>query len=215
MNELKNIIRYDDLVFDVGANTGNMTQVYSDLGARVVAFEANPDLIANLTHRFAFNQNILIENKALCDRKGFATLNVCTESNVLSTCNPEWFKGRFRNYTWNKKISIPSITLDIAILFFGPPRYIKIDVEGFEPQVISGLSTPVDFLSFEFTSEFFINAGICINHLKNIGMSKFNLKIAENKSLLLPKWLSFDAFFEFFSDIKSEKNLWGDIFAKI
>jgi 16S rRNA A1518/A1519 N6-dimethyltransferase RsmA/KsgA/DIM1 with predicted DNA glycosylase/AP lyase activity len=37
------------LVFDIGANVGEYTQAFLDLGARVVAVEPNPDLARKLT----------------------------------------------------------------------------------------------------------------------------------------------------------------------
>ena len=41
-------------------------------------------------------------------------------------------------------------TLDAMIAAHGLPRYIKIDVEGYEAEVLSGLSQPVDLVSFEY-----------------------------------------------------------------
>jgi len=49
---LSEIIRADDLVFDVGANIGKMTYAYTWAGARIVAIEPQPYCIAELAKYF-------------------------------------------------------------------------------------------------------------------------------------------------------------------
>ncbi|EHJ47346.1 methyltransferase FkbM family [Solidesulfovibrio carbinoliphilus subsp. oakridgensis] len=211
---LKDFLQPGDLVFDVGANIGKSTQHYLDLGARVVAFEANPRLAATLCRRFAATPQAFIENKAVADRPGIVTLNICTQSPVLSTCNPQWFTGRFKQYLWDEKVQVPSVTLDMAMDFFGTPRFMKIDVEGFERQVLSGLSRPIGLLSFEFTIEFIENMGRCLEHLESIGMTKFNLGLAEHDALALPEWLSGEEVKTLAGDLgRRDGGLWGDVYA--
>src|SRR5690348_14148592 len=43
----------EDLVFDVGLHRGQDTAYYLAMGYRVVAFEANPDLVREFRSRFA------------------------------------------------------------------------------------------------------------------------------------------------------------------
>jgi hypothetical protein len=47
-------------------------------------------------------------------------------------------------------IEVPVVTLDALIAQHGEPAFVKIDVEGYEPQVLRGLTRPVQALSFEF-----------------------------------------------------------------
>lgn len=77
-------------------------------------------------------------------------------------------------------IYVPTETLDNVIRKLGVPEYIKIDVEGSEKEVITGLSTPVRFLSFENCTPVFLNEGIeSINHLEHIsnGKAVFNIYV--------------------------------------
>ena len=45
---------------------------------------------------------------------------------------------------------VPVVTLDAAIEHYGVPAYCKIDVEGWEFEVLRGLSQAVDLISLEF-----------------------------------------------------------------
>ena len=49
-------------------------------------------------------------------------------------------------------IRVPITTLDSLIARHGVPTFIKIDVEGFEFEVLVGLSRPINAISFEFTT---------------------------------------------------------------
>lgn len=64
---------------------------------------------------------------------------------------------------WSRQNVVPMTTLDTLIEHFGVPQFIKIDVEGFEEKVISGLSTQPPLLSFEFTAMFLPSAIRCLD----------------------------------------------------
>jgi hypothetical protein len=58
---------------------------------------------------------------------------------------------RFQRIRWDNVISVPLVTLDELIARYGEPQFCKIDVEGFEHEVLSGLSQPLPALSFALT----------------------------------------------------------------
>jgi len=45
---------------------------------------------------------------------------------------------------------VPIKTLDQLIATYGRPKYIKIDVEGYELPVIGGMHAKIDLISFEY-----------------------------------------------------------------
>ncbi|MEV4417521.1 FkbM family methyltransferase [Catellatospora sp. NPDC049609] len=57
---------------------------------------------------------------------------------------------RFGGVRWDRRIEVPVVTLDDLIARHGPPAFCKIDVEGFETEVLRGLSRPLHALSFEY-----------------------------------------------------------------
>src|ERR1700677_2231438 len=68
-------IRPGDLVFDVGANVGVYAEIFSELGAEVVAVEPNP-YCCRLLQRFAQNRNVRIEPRAAGETPGKIALHL-------------------------------------------------------------------------------------------------------------------------------------------
>ena len=80
-------------------------------------------------------------------------------------------------------------TLDALIAEHGAPAFIKIDVEGFEDQVLAGLSRPVCALAFEFLPSMPDVAEACIARLESLGRYEFNLMTGERLQFLSPGWV--------------------------
>ena len=201
------------LVFDIGANCGNKTEAYLYHGARVVCVEPQPMCLDILKKKFNHNQNVSIVPKAIAEKCGNIELFICKNS-VFSSCSQPWMKeGRFANQgKWEQKILVATTTLDELIKQFGIPKFCKIDVEGFEYQVLSGLSTKIPLISFEFTLEFIKTAQACIDLLTKLGYQKFNVALGETSDLALQQWVSGQEVIAFL--LQQKKNDWGDIYAK-
>jgi len=168
------------LIFDVGANMGNYTALFAKRGAKVIAFEPQPFCFDFIGFRFMFNRKVKRVQAALGERESQMEMTIST-AHTLSSLNPEWIRKvneseRFRQHgpKWDRKIAVAVTTLDKAIQKYGTPDYIKIDVEGFEKSVLSGLTQPVKTVSFEFTlPELKADALFCVDQLSKTGNYRY------------------------------------------
>jgi len=150
-------VRRGDLVFDVGAHMGTYTEVFVELGAKVVAVEPNPMCCERLK-RMAKTRDIRVENCAAGDVMGKLDLHICNENPSISTVSDEWYAAAqrspaHRNNKWLGTVEVGVVTLDQLADRHGVPILVKIDAEGFDDHVLRGMSFRPLAVSFEFNLE--------------------------------------------------------------
>ncbi|MBI4500793.1 MAG: FkbM family methyltransferase [Gemmatimonadetes bacterium] len=122
-----------DVVFDCGAHHGLTPLVFSELvgeKGRVVAFEPHPKNVQIINRNVAINgrTNIKVEQYAL--GMGRSTIRLRDKSNASVAWRPT-----------RKDVIVEVISLDEYAAQAGLyPTFVKIDVEGYEQQVIEGAS---------------------------------------------------------------------------
>lgn len=144
-----------DVGFDVGAHVGNRVRAWRRLGAHVVAIEPQPDFLRILRLFFGRNQGVTIIGSAVGAQAGTARLGISSATPTVSSMSPDWIESvttdsSFAKVRWDRSIEVQVATLDDLIAAHGIPAFCKIDVEGFEGDVLRGLSRPVRALSFEY-----------------------------------------------------------------
>ncbi|NUN70024.1 MAG: FkbM family methyltransferase [Bacteroidetes bacterium] len=211
----RDFISAGDLVFDVGANLGERSKIFRALNAKVIAIEPTQYCSAYLVKLFRGDSNATVVSKALGEADGIGEISVNEKLPVLSTMSKKWStESRFsKDYSWEKKEVISIVTLDSLIEQFGIPRFCKIDVEGFEFNVLSGLSQPIQFISFEFLNEFIGDAEKCVDRLNSIGSFVYNYNIGEEMDFALPGWTDSATLFRSIKEMNNP-SLWGDIYAR-
>lgn len=213
-----------DLCFDIGANIGNRIGVFLKLGAIVVAVEPQNSCMRKLLKKYGNNNKVFLVNKALGSREGKGNL-ILSNSHTVSSMSREWidcirdsdmFFTSTSAFQWHENVTVPITTLDKLIRKYGSPAVCKIDVEGFEYQVIKGLSKPVKVISFEFTpTPKLINWSIeSIKHLSTIGNVQFNYSFTESMILALPEWVDDGKICNILLSIPHKTAFSGDIYAR-
>lgn len=211
-------VKPGDLVFNVGANVGTRTQVFVNLDARVVAVEPQPEMAAQLRHTWydGHPAGVTIIEAAAGPVDGEVEMMLCTD-NQLATCAPGWaeaLRDRWPAERWERTITVRQVTLDSLIEEFGRPDFVKIDVEGYEEQVLTGLSRRIPTLCFEATIPYIAPALRCVTRLRyRLGMSRFNYVVQEEMKLMLPKWARAAEMIEILRGLP-EKVFYVDVFAR-
>ncbi|MFI5130100.1 MAG: FkbM family methyltransferase [Chitinophagales bacterium] len=131
MGFLLHFLRKDDLFVDVGANIGSYTVLAGGhVGAKVVSVEPVPRTFEYLKTNIAINQisdKVRVYNFALGNEKGHISF-----TSTLDTMN-HVATGMEEN-----TIQVPVETLDAILENEKEPGLLKIDVEGFETNVLNG-----------------------------------------------------------------------------
>ena len=211
-------LRPGDLCFDVGANLGNRTRCFLHLGCRVVAVEPQTTCFQQLRRHFGGNPGVNLVHMALGRSHGTATLHT-SRDHVLSSISEEFIggtraSGRFAGTAWDGMETVGMTTLDSLVAEFGMPAFVKIDVEGYESEVLSGLSVPVPALSIEWVPEMPANARACLHHLAGLADYEFNISWGESMRFSRPAWRSLESILAVIGEFEGEASLFGDIYAR-
>jgi FkbM family methyltransferase len=204
---LGQFVKAGDLAFDVGANIGNRTAILLSLGATVVAFEPQPICAREVAAHGS--QRLTVVQKAVGETEGTAQFHLKAATTHASFL-PDW--GGMDDVG---VMTVSVTTLDKAIEQFGLPAFCKIDVEGFEPEVLRGLSHRIPAISLEYHCD---EHGIertktCLNLLSKLGNYSVNFTGQEEAILLSSNWLTVPEFIKSFPDcVKGEG--YGDLFVR-
>ncbi len=207
------------LAFDLGAHVGNRVRCWRGLGARVVAVEPQPDLLRVLHLLYGRDEGVTLVPEAVGRELGRAALWVSERHPTVTTLSADWARRvctepSFHGVRWREAAQVPVTTLDDLIQRFGEPAFIKIDVEGYEPEVLLGLSRPVAALSFEYLAVAMDAALSCIDRLETLGDYRFNWSPGESHRLGSLRWLDAAGIRSFLTGLPDNAGS-GDVYARI
>jgi FkbM family methyltransferase len=183
-----------DLAFDIGAHVGGRVRTWRRLGARVVAVEPQPDCLRVLRLLFGRDRGVTIEPRAVGAQVGRARLGVSTATPTVSSMSQDWRESvsadrSFARVRWDRSVEVEVTTLDELIAEHGVPAFCKIDVEGFEADVLAGLSQPLPALSFEYLPPTHERALAVLERVQQLGRYRYNYSPVETMRFASDRWL--------------------------
>jgi hypothetical protein len=120
----------------------------------------------------------------------------------------------FRKVKWDGSTKVRVTTLDDLIREHGIPAFCKIDVEGFEAEVLKGLSQPLPCLSVEYLPADAGAARSCIRRIAALGDYEFNVSPIETMRLAWERWKPRGAV-ESFLEKQPRAGRSGDVYARL
>lgn len=189
-----------ELIFDVGANAGHKAIIFRRLAKKVICFEPDPDSARTLRRRFWLKPEICIRQLGVSSDSGILEFQRVSAGSPFNSFSKTWVENQK-----SKEDSIASMqgdsipvqvkTLDQLIGVYGKPDFIKIDVEGFEIEVLKGLTQPINLISFECNLPKFKEQSIeCVQKLITLSSSYvFNFVTSDNQWKFENDWMGHDA----------------------
>jgi FkbM family methyltransferase len=218
MNIFDDLIAEGSLCFDVGANVGKKTDLFLSLGAKVVCIEPQANCIDTLSEKFKDNKNVKIINTALGEKEDELDIFI-SPSDTVSTMSRDFIETtsleRFKGIVWDKKEKVKVTTLDNIISRYGLPYYCKIDVEGYELEVLKGLTKKIKFISVEFTPELKNKTFECISAIDKIAEYEYNYSEGESHLFTFETWKTSEEIIKFLRKNNDFRVSFGDLYAKL
>ena len=210
-------LQMEDLIFDIGANHGQKTDIFLRLGARVVAVEPDELNQGVLKQKFLemriVKKPVVIVGKAVGDRKSVETMWIDAPGSAKNTLSRKWVEtlrvddSRFgTKLDFAKRREIETVTVEDLIESYGAPFFIKIDVEGYELSVLRGMRRSVPYISFEVNLPEFRPEGLeCVEYLGQLSPNgRFNYAGDCQDGLVLDEWMEKREFLRVLSHCNEE-----------
>ena len=205
-------------LYDIGANRGLYADANMQKYDELILVDANAALCEGLRNKYRGNPNVKIV-QALISKNKDAVFFICPQADTISTADVQWMtSSRFSNtYTWIPATNqVPVKTLDELLQEYGPASFIKIDVEGYELNVLSSLTHNPCPLNFEWADEKQEEMIQTLEHLFGLGYRRFFIQYRDDYDVEVQEdeWVSYD---EVLKQVRSfnpqRKYLWGMIWA--
>lgn len=188
----------NNMVFDIGLHTGEDTEYYLFRGFRVVAVDANPDLIERARKYFS---NYLETNQLVL--LNLAVFNKDNEEIDFNISRVTDWSSLYRQISnrksqFHKTIKVKTKRLSSLMMEFGIPYYCKIDVEGCDEMSLETLSNIDEIPKFisveteclgEFEDITDAQALATLNRLHVLGYNQFKLIEQSTLNVLRPDYI--------------------------
>ncbi|MEM6635089.1 MAG: FkbM family methyltransferase [Pseudomonadota bacterium] len=206
------------VVFDIGAHVGDRTGSFLRLGATVVALEPQPLVFRALRRIYGRCPRATLLPMAAGARKGELDFFLNPGNPTVATAAREFISAAsgaagWEGQTWDGLTQVRVTTLDTLIEQHGVPDFVKIDVEGYEAEVLKGVSIALPLLSFEVTTIQRAAGDECIDRLSMLGAYRFNMSVGEDHVMQFRNWVGVGEMRQRIIDLPHDTNAF-DVYAR-
>lgn len=218
-NFYRAFIEPGDLCFDIGAHAGNRISAWRRLDARVVAVEPQPSMMRMLRWIYGRDTAVTLVEAAVGAQPGSVTLHLNLENPTIATLSCSFIEQAkrmpsFSGQRWTRCVQVQALTLKQLIDRHGEPRFLKIDVEGWEAEVLATLTQPPFAISFEFVPMARNIAALCVEHLVALAPYHFNASLGDSMDLVHQRPLDHRAILAWLESLEADGPA-GDVYACI
>lgn len=154
---LERTLQGKETVLDLGANIGYYVLLEEKLlkkGGRIIGIEPHPKNFALLTSNVKLNKlsNVTLIEGAVAERDGQAPLYLSRLSNVHSMIHANTSSDT------GKQLEVKTYSLPTLVKTYGPIDFIRMDIEGYEQQILRSVISLAQREQFEPTILFEVHA---------------------------------------------------------
>ncbi|PYJ46232.1 MAG: FkbM family methyltransferase [Verrucomicrobia bacterium] len=185
MSNLITTPKHDDLIYDVGMHKGEDTEFYLSKGFRVIAFEANPELVSLCRVRFKkfirqgqlkIVEGAIVDMGAIDAGQKRVRFYKNDQESVWGTVRANWAQRNLRLGTKTSVIEVDVINFVEVMRENGVPHFLKIDIEGVDMVCLNALSNfqeRPDYVSIESDKTSYANIKHEIDTFISLGYEHF------------------------------------------
>jgi len=187
------------------------------INARIVAVE--PQKFCQKVLKIRFGKKIEVVPMGLGEAEEVREFYI-SDASYLSSFSRPWIDSvkndRFKENSWSSVGKVQMTTLDKLIAKYGVPSFIKIDVEGFEMEVLKGLNSPIKMISFEYTTPQQTDRAIaCIERIRSVNPDiECNYSVGESMSFEMDAFIGAEEMLNLINRAKFIDTGFGDIYVR-
>lgn len=143
-------------IYDIGSNDGQYSLLFKKIfkSSKIFAFEPNSDLCEKFKNKVNKNKNIKVFNVAVGNDNKEIILEIDENSSLTTSLAKKNIKSstfKIKKFLYGKSSCLEKkirlIKLDSFINSKNKPNFIKIDVEGFEEEVLKGIKKNLKYIT--------------------------------------------------------------------